>query len=162
MSLTRCVMQSAVDWTVQLQPVLIGFPQSVLWLNYTCLIHKDFLWEQGLWQWHHLLFRFNFLCLQNKSSNEAITKLEEAAKLRRADINKTAMGKEWRENKRWWIRRGVSETKCSLERRQKDFHKCWDTVQLLFVFFMWSLLNLFEVNLCFLWFLKSDGERSTV
>lgn len=37
---------------------------------------------------------FIFFHSQNKSCNEAITKFEEAAKLRRADIIKTAMGEE--------------------------------------------------------------------
>lgn len=33
---------------------------------------------------------------QNKSCNEAVTKFEEAAKLRKAAIIRTAMGEEWR------------------------------------------------------------------
>jgi len=37
---------------------------------------------------------FISFCVQNKTGNEAISKFEEAAKLRRADIIKTAMGEE--------------------------------------------------------------------
>lgn len=56
---------------------------------------------------YHLWFTFHFLHSQKKSCNEAITKFEEAAKLRRADITKTAMGEEWQKNRRPWIRIGI-------------------------------------------------------
>lgn len=62
--------------------------------------------------WHHFWFRFHSLHSQNKSCNEAITKFEEAAKLRRADIIKTAMGEEWQENRCWWIRWAVCVNCC--------------------------------------------------
>lgn len=135
----QCVMQSAVDWTTQLQSALFVSSHSILWLNYTCIKEGEFLGEQGLWEWHHLLFRFHFLCLQNKSCNEAITKFEEAAKLIRADIIKTAMGKEWGENKGWGIRWECQRANVA---EMKDFllqSKYWDAVQLLFVFFLCDL-----------------------
>lgn len=97
----------------------------------TCIREEDFLGEQGLWEWHHLLFRFNFLCLQNKSCNEAITKFDVAAKLTRADIIKTAMSKEWVENK---VSANVAEKKDFI---QQKLRYCTAFVS----FFMWSLLN---------------------
>lgn len=69
-----------------------------------------FLWEQGTLT--YFWFIFHFLHSQNKSCNEAITKFEEAAKLRRADIIKTAMGEEWQENRCWWIRWAVCVNCC--------------------------------------------------
>lgn len=62
--------------------------------------------------WHYFWFIFHFLHSQNKSCNEAITKFEEAANLRRADIIKTALGEEWQENRCWWIRWAVCVNCC--------------------------------------------------
>lgn len=89
---------------MQLQPVSGSFfflPPPICFLVTFHLLHfADFLWERGLWQWNHLSFRFYFCCFQNKSHKEAISKFEEAGKLRRAEISKTVLGEEWR----WWIR----------------------------------------------------------
>lgn len=92
--------------------------------------------------------RFHFLLSQNKSCNEGITKFEEAAKLRRADIIKTAMGEEWQEDRCWWMSWAAWETLIVAGKRLSGFP--------FYVSFMSSVkycmsitFNVFCVGICF-------------